>query len=247
MKELIHQLRKEKPITFDYLSIPSALKILVLAPHPDDFDAIGITMHKLFKNGNDIYLVILTGGESGVEDEYAEFVELKDKAQIRRLEQIASIKFFGLSNNKLTFLKLENDNTGHMNFTDENYKILLEYWNIILPDIVFLPHKNDTNIDHQRTNIFFRKLTEVTQKQIVAFYNQDPKTISMNFDIYSPFDDLAANWKAELLRFHKSQHSRNLRTRGLGFDERILNVNKKIAETLKSGEQYLEVFEVEIF
>ncbi len=39
------------------------LRILVLAPHPDDFDAIGVSMRNFWKNGNPLYLAVATSGE----------------------------------------------------------------------------------------------------------------------------------------------------------------------------------------
>ena len=68
----------------------------------------------------------------------------------------------------------------------------------------------------------------------------------MRADFYMPFGPDQANWKAELLRFHDSQHQRNLRTRGHGFDDRILEVNKKIARELSLEEEYAEAFELEL-
>ena len=44
----------------------------------------------------------------------------------------------------------------------------------------------------------------------------------MRYDFYTAFGPEEAEWKATLLRFHSSQHQRNLNTRGKGFDERIL-------------------------
>ena len=58
------------------------------------------------------------------------------------------------------------------------------------------------------------------------------------------FGDADAEWKARLLRLHASQHDRNLRSRGVGFDERILALNRKCAEALGLGEPYAEAFEL---
>ena len=47
--------------------IDSAMKLLVLAPHPDDFDAIGATLKFLFSNNNPLEVAVAYTG-SGVED-----------------------------------------------------------------------------------------------------------------------------------------------------------------------------------
>jgi hypothetical protein len=50
-----------------------------------------------------------------------------------------------------------------------------------------------------------------------------------------------------MLRFHQSQQTRNLQTRGQGFDDRILKVNAAIAKQLKVDLAYAEGFQVELF
>jgi hypothetical protein len=49
-----------------------------------------------------------------------------------------------------------------------------------------------------------------------------------------------------MLRFHDSQHQRNLRTRGHGLDDRILEVNRSVARELSLAHEYAEAFEVEL-
>jgi hypothetical protein len=50
-----------------------------------------------------------------------------------------------------------------------------------------------------------------------------------------------------MLRFHQSQQTRNLQTRGHGFDDRILMVNAAIAQQLRTNQTYAEGFQVELF
>jgi len=75
----------------------------------------------------------------------------------------------------------------------------------------------------------------------------DPKTIEMRTDLYMPFDQAEADWKTQLLRFHDSQHQRNIRTRNHGFDDRILDVNRGIARKLLLAHEYAEAFEIKYF
>ncbi len=46
------------------------------------------------------------------------------------------------------------------------------------------------------------------------------------------------------MRFHDSQHQRNLATRGYGLDARILNFNKQTARELSLEHKYAKAFEV---
>jgi LmbE family N-acetylglucosaminyl deacetylase len=226
---------------FNEIKIMENSKILVLAPHPDDFDAIAVTL-KLFRdNGNHIELAVISGAESGVEDCYCENCPGMTKAEIREGEQLASCRFFGLPESQVSFLRLNEDENGDPMESESNLKILNKYISRVKPDIVFMPHWNDTNPGHQRTYSMFKK----SMKGVTVYLNRDPKTIEMRPDIYTLFDEKGANWKAELLRHHKSQHQRNLNTRGYGFDERVLRVNRQIAQESGSTASYAEVFEIE--
>ena len=69
----------------------------------------------------------------------------------------------------------------------------------------------------------------------------------MRTDLYMPFDHKIGDWKAEMLRFHDTQHQRNLHTRGYGFDKRILDYNRQIARDLSLSQEYAEAFEIEFF
>ncbi|MEW6654198.1 MAG: PIG-L family deacetylase [Bacteroidota bacterium] len=245
-KSFVDQLlNKKRPLNLSGLIIPKSLKVLLLAPHPDDFDAIGITMRAFYLNGNEINLAVLTTGVSGVEDVYAEKIGNQNKAAIREEEQKASINFFGLEPEHLTFLRLDNDETQHMAVNETNFLHIKKIWDKHKPDIVFLPHGSDTNVDHRRTYGMYKKILETETKPVIAFLNKDPKTIEMRYDVVTTFCEADAVWKGELLRFHKSQQERNMRTRSHGVDERILNVNKKDAEELMLPECFVEIFELE--
>ena len=63
-------LDKTRPLFLRTLPLNPTLRVVVLAPHPDDFDAIGISMRTLQENGNPIDVTVLTSGASGVEDDF---------------------------------------------------------------------------------------------------------------------------------------------------------------------------------
>ena len=225
---------------FSEMEISKSLKVLVLAPHPDDFDAIGVTLKIFRDNGNHIELAVISGAESGVEDSFCENHPGMSKAEIREQEQLASCKFFGLAESQVSFLHLQEED-GDPIESEENLEIIKKYINKLNPDIVFMPHWNDTNAGHQRTYSMFKKVAG----DVKIYLNRDPKTIEMRQDIYTLFDEEDARWKAELLRCHKSQHQRNLNSRGHGFDERVLQVNRQIAKESDCAALYAEVFEID--
>jgi LmbE family N-acetylglucosaminyl deacetylase len=226
---------------FDKFTIPSGLKVLVLAPHPDDFDAIAVTLKKFHDNGNILKLVVVSEASSGVQDNFAQNHPDMTKAQIRENEQLSSCSFFGLPEENVSFLRLSEDKNGDPVESEENMAVLREILFKIAPDIVFMPHWNDTNPGHKRTYSMFKKMVY----SCTVYLNRDAKTIGMQNDIYTAFNDDAAEWKAKLLRFHRSQQERNLNTRGYGFDERVLRINQQTAEENNCFSPYAEVFEIE--
>ncbi|MEA3440022.1 MAG: PIG-L family deacetylase, partial [Chloroflexota bacterium] len=221
--------------------------VLTLAPHPDDFDAIGATMRFFWENGNPLYLAVATSGASGVEDSFCSPPTTEAKAILREQEQMESCQFFGLPERHLAFLRLEEDDAGHPLANEFNNGLIRKYFLDLRPAIVFLPHGNDTNLGHQRIYGMFRQVAQESGYALVAFLNRDPKTVGMRCDVYLGYGEGTATWKGELLRFHRSQHQRNQNQRGHGMDERILKVDRRSAELCSLNAPYAEVFELELF
>jgi len=244
MANLMHERR---PLSIPGLNLPAALHLVVLAPHPDDFDAIGATLRYLHENGNRIDLAVATLSPGGVEDGFGGAVTAAQKAAIREKEQRASCRHFGLLTDRLVFLHLAEDPDGHPEPCEANLRRVRTYLGTQRPDLVFMPHGNDSNEGHRRTFEFFRQSVQEESLSLVVCLNRDPKTIAMRNDLYFEFGPETAAWKAALLRMHESQQQRNLSRRGVGFDERILEVNRKTAAELGLTAKYAEAFEVEIF
>jgi len=47
-------LRATRPVSIRSIDSPPPTRVLVLGPHPDDFDAVGVTMRVLQRNSNAI-------------------------------------------------------------------------------------------------------------------------------------------------------------------------------------------------
>ncbi len=233
------------PYSLRTQKIPSELHLVVLAPHPDDFDAIGASMRFFRENGNRIDLAVVSSGASGVEYGFGGAFSREAKAALREKEQLASCRLFGLSASRVTFLRLAEDRDGDPEASLSNLGCVRSYLAAQKPDLVFLPHWHDSNEGHRRTHALFRRSVEEENLSLVACLNQDPKTIAMRHDLYFSFGPDIAEWKGELLRVHRSQQQRNLNVRGYGFDERILRVNREIAQILRVEEPYAEAFELE--
>jgi LmbE family N-acetylglucosaminyl deacetylase len=235
------------PLPLQALALSEAVRVLVLAPHPDDFDAIGVTMRFLWDNGNPLYVAVATSGASGVEDTFCSPPTAQAKAALREQEQRASCRFFGLPTGHLAFLQLEEDEAGRPLADDVNTDRLRQHLLNARPAMVFLPHGHDTNLGHQRVYTMFRHVAREAGHPLVAFLNRDPKTIQMRCDVYLGFGEDTAAWKGALLRQHRSQHHRNLNQRGYGFDKRILRMDQQSAKACSADAPYAEAFELEFF
>jgi len=236
-----------RPLRLSELDIPRDWRILVAAPHPDDFDAMGIVLRFFRSRGHVLRLLVLSSSANGVEDSFCDPPTAAAKAALREAEQLASCRFFGLRDDDLEFLRLPVDSPGGFLInTDSSYRRFAERTACFRPDLVLLPHGNDTNPDHRLTYLWWTKFAREMSKPVAALLVRDPKTIAMRDDVFLSFDERAAAWKAELLRFHASQHQRNLNRRGHGFDERILRVNRENAVRLGIPEPYAESFELEV-
>lgn len=236
-----------KPVPLRSLSLPNTDPVLVLAPHPDDFDAIGVTMHFLWEKGHPIYLAVATSGASGVEDSFYSPPTAEAKARLREQEQRASCRFFGLPETHLTFLQLEEDRIGHPTESQRNLKLVRQHLLDTEPALVFLPHGQDSNAGHRRVYAMLRQVALAERLPLRVLLNRDPKTIRMRCDVYMEYGEDEATWKGQLLRFHLSQQRRNLNHRGYGFDERILKMDRQSASMFPVGTPYAEVFELELY
>jgi LmbE family N-acetylglucosaminyl deacetylase len=214
---------------------------LVLAPHPDDFDAIALTLRWLHERGHALHLAVLTTGASGVDDGDGDAHTNSAKAELREQEQRASCRFFGLAESRLSFLRLWGDAA----LQTQDAECLRAQVLALRPDLVFMPHGNDSNATHRRTYQSFRALAAQERLNLHACLNQDAKTQGMRSDLVMPFGPADAQWKAELLRHHGSQQQRNLRMRGIGFDERVLQLNRDAAASVGLEQPFAEVFELE--
>ena len=162
---------------------------------------------------------------------------------------------FGLPPDRFAFLCIREDEKVN---SRKNRDKINEHLESVAPDIVIMPIGNDMNETHAWVYQVFRKcardLTLKTGKAIIALYNEDPKTIEIRKDLFVLFGEEGAHWKGALLRTHDSQQQRNIHNRGMGFDERILRMNRSSCRRLSeistpavSSAKYAEVFELELF
>ena len=214
--------------------------------------------------GCDIRVCVLSCG-SGVEDSFCtekRGVAPTPPAirKIRRGEQQAGCNFFEEKypgSVTLKFLELEESGApdyayatrGQTLLTSANYDTFALYLSEVDPDVVMLPAVYETlpaaepspmpggpgNSGHYRCGKLVEEALRRSGRPTALLQHADPKTVSMRRDLFTPYDAETREWKAEMLRLHESQHVRNLETRGVGFDSRILAPELVNAKELARG------------
>ncbi len=215
---------------------------LALAPHPDDPDAIAVTLRLLADMGWEIHWAVVTSGWSGVSDDFEKgdrhifgiqenvsvpLFPLFTKGKIRQAEQRESARLFGLPEDRLRFLEAEETDDGELAPTPGNQRALNSLLDALQPDLVLLPHGRDSNPTHRLVYEWFAEWADAQVRPIMALGNEDPKTQDFEPNVEVLFGDEEARWKASLLECHRSQSARNQATRGITFAERILGTNRR--------------------
>lgn len=199
---------------------------LALAPHPDDPDAIAVTLRLLQQGGWALHWLVVATGWSGVPDDLVG-PDREAKARLRETEERAAAARFGLPEGHLNFLRLKENDAGELEPSELNRRTLLAALAALAPDLVLLPHGADSNPDHQLVFAWLTACRYARSQLLLGLGNEDPKTQEFHPDLAVAFGAETAAWKAGLLECHRSQSLRNQRTRGHTFAQRILAVNRR--------------------
>ena len=115
------------------------MKILVIAPHPDD-EVLGCggTIAKYTYKGDEVYLCIVT--KSYTPDWSEEFLKRRQK-EIEKANKILGIKKTYL----LNFPTVKLDTIPQKKLNTSILKVVSE----VKPDVLYIPHKGDLNKDHR--------------------------------------------------------------------------------------------------
>ena len=129
------------------------MKILVIAPHPDDETlCCAGTIMNFLERGDKVKVVIVTDGRYGAPSE--ELRGTKELIKIRREEAIKVFKILGVEDYE--FLNFEDSKVvlKSKEVKEKLSQILKEY----NPDIVFSPSPSDSHPDHAEIGKIMRKL-----------------------------------------------------------------------------------------
>lgn len=205
------------------------MRVLVIAPHPDD-EVIGCggTIKKHTNNGDEVYLCIVT--KAYTPDWSEEFIENRKK-EISLANQVLGIKetfFLDLPTVKLDIIGQKKIN----DLISENIKR-------VKPEILYLPFANDSIKDHQlvfEAGLFASR--EV--KKVLSYSYQSPLFVpNLYIDIFDTLED-----KLKAMSCYKSElkdypHPRSLEA------IKITAQKRGIESGLKMAEAFIIVREIE--
>jgi len=115
------------------------MKILIIAPHPDD-EVLGCggAIAKHAKSGDEVHLCIVTKGYT---PDWPEEILKEDAKQVEAAGRILGIK----ETHFLGFPAVKLDTVPQKELNDSLIKIVEK----IRPDVAYIPHRGDLNMDHR--------------------------------------------------------------------------------------------------
>jgi N-acetylglucosamine malate deacetylase 1 len=130
---------------------PSAERVLVLAPHPDDETlGCGGLVHLLSVAGAEVSVVVLTDGGAGDPASKGDRAANEAIVSVRRQEMAAAASVLGVA--EIVHLDLPD---GELQASDEAVGLLRGKLQEMNPDLVLLPFPTDQHPDHFETNVLF--------------------------------------------------------------------------------------------
>ena len=200
-------------------------KILILSPHPDDEIGCAGTLSHFEKNGAILHHYFFSLCTQSLEK-----LELDPNILIKEC------------NRSRKNLNIKDENTGNFDFpvrmfNDYRQEILEELINLrkkILPDIIFVPSKNDIHQDHQ---VIYREAVRAFKHSTILGYELPWNLFQSQHNLFIKLDFSDLEKKLNIIDIYKSQLSRNYFSKD--FFSSLAKVRGVQANTL-----YAESFEV---
>lgn len=222
------------------------MKILIIAPHPDD-EVLGCggTIKKYTKQGNKVYLCIVTKGY--MPDWTEEFIRNKKKEVANSAKVLGIEKVFFLD---LPAVKL--DTVLQKDINDAITKCIGE----VEPEVLYIPHRGDLNKDHKivfesaivaartKPNFSIKRILSYETLSETEWGNQKTGKMEDVFlpNVYIDISDTVED-KLEAMKCYKPElkefpHPRSLR--GII----VLSEKRGMESGLKNAEAFMAVKEV---
>lgn len=213
-------------------------RVMVFAPHPDDdIIACGGSIAKHVQKGHHVSIVYLSSGEAGSLSYVPE-----DLAKIREAEAARAAGLLGVAD--LIFLS---NPDGYISFTRETLEIIIRLIRSKKPTKVYLPHENESVLDHQQTH---RLVWEACKRAAGPWFHDCGKeswsvSSMLAYEVWTPLQNVTLaedisdfiSVKLAALREHQSQLA------DIAYDEAIEGLNRYRGITIGAG-KYCECFQI---
>ena len=172
------------------------MKVLVLAPHPDD-ETIGCggSLYLHAKNGDKVSVVFLTSGELGLSHLPKSTAWQIREAEARRAARILKVR-------ELRFLRCSDWTL--LSEIPKAARLLRPILRKTAPELIYLPHPEDGHPDHQATLLILSEALKSVKLPHLKLRFYEVWTPLSNHDVVN---DITSSMKQKIkaLRAHKSQ------------------------------------------
>ncbi len=212
------------------------MKILVIAPHPDD-EVIGCggTIAKYTNRNAEVYLCIVT--DAYTPDWSEEFIKNRSK-EIEKANKILGIKNTYFLNRPTAKLDTIPQKELNQSISD----IIME----IKPDIVYIPFNGDLNKDHRlvfETSLVALRPIKHIVKKILSYETLSETEWGQELEVFSPniYEDISKTFeiKIKAMKAYKSEIKKSFHPRSLNVIEAL--AIKRGSET---GVRFAEAFKL---
>jgi len=192
-----------------YLEGKRTLKILEIAPHPDDdIIACGGSTAKHLAHGNEVFVAYVTYGDAECPE-----IPAEEFTKIRKRETFNAARVIGLRKENLFFLE---EKPWRLNTERVRFE-LLELVRQIRPQVCYIPHAADTHVDHRIVSQEAFDAINMAPSKWFRKYGSSkesfPAPIILAYEVWTPllfpnyFEDITdfLEIKMKALREHKTQ------------------------------------------
>lgn len=216
------------------------MKILIIAPHPDD-EVLGCggAIAKFNERGDEVYLCIATSGYAP--DWSKEFLESRPK-EIERANKILGIK----KAHFLDYPTVKLDTIPQKELNEAISKVITE----VGPDILYIPHKGDLNKDHRlvfEASLVATRPADYKIKSILSYETLSETEWGQSIESFIPsvYVDISETFerKIEAIKAYKSELKQYPHPRSLEIIEAL--AKKRGSEAgLKFAEAFMLIKEI---
>jgi len=217
----------------------SSKVVLVIAPHQDD-EVIGCggTIAKRVKNGDDVYIIYMVAGWSGIPDIQSH----EEATRVREKEAAEACRILGIKDSY--FLREEDRG---LVYNAKTLHALIRIIREIKPNILYCPHSREADFEHRVTHILAREAIWLAATPFLPELGEPIRLVEQiyHYEVWTPLEqpdvleDITEfmDIKIKALSVYKSQLNKT------NYVEAIKGLNRYRGIMAGIGE-YVEAFEL---